>query len=68
MEGVIYSALLVSIRITNQDPRENDTSVPFHRELYEAIASRNGDLAESMTEKLLSDVTRRLKEKNYKPL
>ena len=60
MEGVIYSALLVSIRVTNKDPRENGASVPFHREVYEAIAARDGDLAERLTEKLLSDASRRL--------
>jgi DNA-binding FadR family transcriptional regulator len=62
MEGVIYSALLVSVRITNQDPRKNSDSVAYHREVYDAIAAKDGDLAEKLTEKLLNDALRRLKE------
>lgn len=62
MEGVIYSALLVSIRITNTDPRNNADSVPFHRAVYDAIASRDGDLAEKLTQDLLSDTKHRLSE------
>ncbi len=61
IEGVIYSALLVSVRITNKDPRENGASVPFHEDVYNAIADRDGDLAESLTAKLLQDANRRLK-------
>jgi len=62
MEGVIYSALLVSVRITNQDPRKNSDSVEFHREVCDAIAKGDGDKAEKLTEKLLRDAIRRLKE------
>ncbi len=62
MEGVIYSALLVSVRITNADPRKNSHSVEFHREVYEAVARGDGDKAEQLTEKLLNDAIRRLKE------
>lgn len=60
MEGVIYSALLVSIHITNHDPRENEASIPFHRKVYKAIATRNGSRAEKLTETLLSDASQRL--------
>lgn len=60
MEGVIYSALLMSVNITNKDPRENDTTISFHREVYEAINQRDGKLAETLTENLLSDASRRL--------
>lgn len=63
LEGVIYSALLVSVRITNKDPRSNGASIPFHRDVYKAIADHNGDLAEELTHKLLSDASRRLKSK-----
>ncbi|MFD3318655.1 FadR/GntR family transcriptional regulator [Alteromonas macleodii] len=62
MEGMIYSALLVSVRITNQDPRKNSDSVKFHRDVYEMIASGDGEGAEALTEKLLKDAIRRLKE------
>lgn len=60
MEGVIFSALLSSIRLTNQDPRENEDSIPFHREVYEAIAAGDGSRAERVMEKLLDDTSRRL--------
>lgn len=62
MEGVIYSALLISVQITNQDPRENSSSVSFHREVYQAIADKDGHKAEQLTEKLLRDAIRRLQE------
>lgn len=62
-EGVIYSALLVSVRITNKDPRDNGASIPFHRDVLNAIADHNGDLAEELTQKLLSDASKRLKSK-----
>lgn len=61
LEGVIFSALLVSVKITNQDPLKNGASIPFHRDVYQAIADHNGDLAEELTDKLLSDASRRLK-------
>lgn len=60
MEGVIYSALLVSIKVTNKHPRENGASIQFHRDVYLAISERNGDKAEKLTEKLLKDASLRL--------
>lgn len=60
MEGVIYSALLGSIRLTNKDPRENEESIPFHRDVTNAILERNGDKAERLMEKLLGDAKQRL--------
>ncbi|TQV79326.1 FadR/GntR family transcriptional regulator [Denitrobaculum tricleocarpae] len=60
MEGMIYSALLSSIRLTNKDPRENEASIPFHRRVYEAIATGDGPLAEAVMEQLLSDANERL--------
>lgn len=60
IEGVIYSALLMSVNITNKDPRKNDSTILFHREVYEAINKRDAKLAETLTENLLSDASRRL--------
>jgi DNA-binding FadR family transcriptional regulator len=60
LEGVIFSALLSSIRLTNKDPRENEGSIPFHREVYDAIAARDGTRAERVMEDLLGDASRRL--------
>lgn len=68
MEGVIYSALLVSIRITNKDPRSNEKSIPFHREVFEAIEARDGKLAEHLTETLLSDASFRLNHQENRDL
>lgn len=60
LEGVIFSALLGSIRLTNQDPRDNETSIPFHRAVTDAILARNGAEAEARMEHLLSDTQDRL--------
>ncbi|WP_096084631.1 FadR/GntR family transcriptional regulator [Agaribacterium haliotis] len=61
MEGVIYSAIIVSVNMTNQDPRKNKSTVQYHRDVFEAIAARNGDKAEKLTQKLLDDACRKLK-------
>lgn len=62
IEGVIYSALLVSIRLTNKDPIENGTSLPFHYEVCQAISNRDGALAEQLTDRLLRDASERLQQ------
>lgn len=61
IEGVVYSALLVSIKITNQTRESNLKSIPFHREVLEAIAARDGDKAEKLTSELLGDAAERLR-------
>ncbi|MEO9781229.1 FadR/GntR family transcriptional regulator [Sedimentitalea sp.] len=60
MEGVIFSALLSSIRLTNRDPRENAHSIPFHRKVLDAIKTRDADLAELMMNDHLNDTGQRL--------
>ena len=60
MEGVIFSALLSSIRLTNKDPRENEDSIPFHHDVTTAIIERNPERAEACMEKLLADAQHRL--------
>lgn len=62
MEGIIFSALISSIRLTNRDPRENEDSIPFHREVCDAIAIGDGGRAEQVMEMLLDDAARRLKD------
>lgn len=62
MEGVIFSALICSIKLTNADPRENRESVPFHRDVMEAIVSHKPDLAEERMSRLLDDASSRLSE------
>lgn len=62
MEGVIFSAMISSIKLTNADPRENEESIPFHREVMEAIANHNPKLAEEKMSRLLDDASDRLTE------
>ena len=59
-EGIIFSALISSIRLTNSDPRENETSIPVHRAVAEAILARDGAAAEAEMEAHLADTQRRL--------
>lgn len=60
MEGVIHSALLISIRLTNTDPRENKLSVPFHREVCDAILQRDAQAAKDKMNFLLNDAQQRI--------
>lgn len=60
MEGVIFSALLTSIRLTNNDPRKNEDSIPFHREVCDAILARDAALAEQKMSTLLTDAHERM--------
>ena len=60
MEGVIFSALLSSIRLTNSDPRENAGSIPFHRSVVNAIKARDHDRAEAEMKAHLGDTAERL--------
>ncbi|WDR05215.1 FadR/GntR family transcriptional regulator [Devosia rhodophyticola] len=61
MEGVIYAALLSSIRLTNNAPNKNRKSLPFHQNVAEAIYARDGDAAEAAMEVHLADSIARLK-------
>jgi len=64
MEGVIFSALLNSIRITNKDPRDNTASIPFHSAVTNSIVERNPELAELNMKKLLRDAEKRLRKES----
>lgn len=68
MEGLIFSALLNSIRLTNKDPRENADSIPFHREVAVAIIERNPQRAEACMEKLLGDAQHRQSVRLHEPI
>lgn len=65
LEGItiFISALPGSIRLTNVDPRDNTTSVPFPRCLCDAIIAGDGGRAERLIEKLLVDTGKRLDER-----
>lgn len=60
LEGVIFTALLGSIRLTNFDPGRNEHSVPYHEGVYQAIKAQNGDLADELMQQLLADARYRL--------
>lgn len=59
-EGVIFAALLDSIRLTNRDAGENAASLPFHKAVADAIFARRPDLAETAMTTLLADARARL--------
>lgn len=63
MEGVIFSALLISIPLTNSDARKNADSLPFHRDVADAIVQRDPDKAAASMKKLLLDAQKRLNER-----
>lgn len=52
---LFFSALLVSIKVTNQSAESNHASIPFHKEVFDAIAKGDSDKALALTEKLLAD-------------
>jgi len=60
MEGVIFSALLNSIRVTNEDPNYNKASLPFHQAVVDAVVNRDPSRAETAMSVLLNDTQDRL--------
>lgn len=61
LEGVIFSALLSSIKITNDDPLDNrERSLPLHREILKAIEERDSEKATSAMRKHMADTYSRL--------
>jgi len=62
LEGVIFSALLSSIRLTNRAPGENEIALNLHRAVAEAIVQRDGPAAEDYMKKMLADASKRLKD------
>lgn len=62
LEGVIFSALLSSIRLTNSIPMDSMSAIPFHRRVFEAIEKRDSGGAKAEMEILLIDASERLEE------
>ena len=60
MEGVIFSSLLSSIRLTNTDPRENKRSIPLHRKVLNAIEDHDSEAAAAAMNEHLGDTRARL--------
>lgn len=63
MEGLIFSALLSSIQLTNSDPRDNKDSIPYHRRVFEAIKKAKANTAEKAMSALLQDALERLQQR-----
>lgn len=63
LEGVIFFALLSSIRLTNASPSDNAHALPFHQKVHYAIAARDGDSAEAAMETLLRDTDQQIRSK-----
>ena len=59
-DGVVCSAILSSIRLTNRTSKENLASLPLHRNVMQAILAKDATKAENEMEKLLSDSKSRL--------
>ena len=61
MDGVIFSALLTSIKITNNDPIDNRTrSLPLHFEILQSIENHHKEGAKAAMKKHLADTYNRL--------
>lgn len=61
-ENLIFSSLLMSIKLTNMDFELNKKSLPFHRKIIESISSRNPEEAKEHMIVHLEDTQKRLKE------
>lgn len=62
LEGVIFSTLLTSIRLTNSDPARSAQSTPLHRQVFETIRMRDQQAAELSMKDLLADAEENLKD------
>lgn len=60
MEGIVFSSLLTSVRLTNADPRDNPDSIELHRLILHAIADRAPANARQAMVSHLSDTRSRL--------
>lgn len=60
LENVIFAGLMLSIRLTNPDETMNQTSVPLHQAIADAIASNDADGAYERMKDHLADAAKRL--------
>lgn len=61
LAGIIYSALLSSIRLTNPDSQINRRILPFHEDVSDAIVRRDSDAAKDKMAFLITDAVCRIK-------
>jgi len=60
LEGLVFSAMLGSIRLTSSNKLSQNNLIPYHREVFEAIQSRDAEAAEQCMKLLLQIAYERL--------
>ena len=60
MDGIIFTSLLSSIRLTNRDSRQNEASLSLHQDVANSIFTKKPEEAEQRMFYLLSDAKVRL--------
>ena len=60
MDGIIFTSLLSSIRLTNRDARQNEASLSLHQNVANSIFAKKSEEAEQRMFHLLSDAKVRL--------
>ena len=60
MDGIIFTSLLSSIRLTNRDAKQNEASLSLHQDVANSIFAKKSEEAEQRMFHLLSDAKVRL--------
>ena len=60
MDGIIFTSLLSSIRLTNRDAKQNKASLSLHQDVANSIFAKKSEEAERRMFHLLSDAKVRL--------
>ncbi|MFY0682631.1 MAG: FadR family transcriptional regulator [Thalassovita sp.] len=60
LENAIFAGLMLSIRVTNPDQKQNELSVPLHRNVAEAIRAGDAEAAREGMKAHLADSSHRL--------
>ena len=60
MDGIIFTSLLSSIRLTNRDAKQNEASLSLHQDVANSIFAKKSEEAEQRMFHLLSDAKMRL--------
>jgi GntR family transcriptional regulator, galactonate operon transcriptional repressor len=60
LESAVFAGLLLSIRVTNPNAKQNSTSIPLHTDIAEAIIAQDPNAAYAAMKLHLADASRRL--------
>jgi DNA-binding FadR family transcriptional regulator len=60
MDGIVFTSLLSSIRLTNRDAKQNEASLSLHQDVADSIFAKKPEEAEQRMFHLLSDAKIRL--------